>query len=83
MEIIKYSDIEILKDTDNYNFSRYYVVSNWYIEVYNGVAHEVPTILKEMSEQEFLMLEKRYYRERKLVRLFNDDITTLIKNNLK
>jgi hypothetical protein len=74
MEIIKYSDIEILNDE-----GRYYIVHSWNIETYNNKTFEVPSISKEISEQELQSIEKQYFREKKLVRILKDDITLLIK----
>lgn len=74
MRVIKYSDIEILEDND-----RYFIISSWNEETYNNKTFTVPNIQKEITEQEYIRLEKLYYREKKLVRILKDDIISLIK----
>ena len=64
---VKISDKEILIDGD-----RYYIVSGWKIENYNGTEYKVPHFQKELTELEFKILERIEDRERKLDRILTD-----------
>ena len=66
-DTVKIGKNEILIDHD-----RYYVVSDWIKEKYNGREHTVPSLNKEISESEFKMLQRIEDRQRKLDRILID-----------
>lgn len=74
MNVIKINDTEILEDGN-----RYYILNGWNIEIYNSIRYEVPKIKKEITKQEYDMIEKQYLREKKMVRILKDDTSQLIK----
>ena len=60
-----YEDKEILIDNE-----RYYVLSCWNKEIYNGREYTVPIIDFEITEGEYLKVKMQHLREKKLKRIF-------------
>lgn len=73
MRTEKYKEIEILIDD-----GKYFIISGWQLEKYNGTPHYVPNIEKSITEEEYKQISIRYQREAKLTRIIGDDINFII-----
>jgi len=74
MRVEKYKDVEILIDNN-----KYFIVSHWQNEVYQGKQHNVPCFEKSITEEEYKQISIRYQREKKLTRIIGDDINFIIQ----
>jgi len=77
MKTEKYADIEIVIDDmgGGPEYDRYYIISGWNTEVYNGVEYrEVPNIEREIYYKEYQQIKILYLREKKLKRILKQTL---------